>query len=102
MHPWMMCTLSFIQIGYPLSSSLPGLLDVRQLPYLNCLVCDLPDNKDLAFKLKRKQFTIERLHLPPDLSETVSRVSRGELTGTAMVGSSGCGSGSTGNKHLDF
>nr|XP_046189298.1 elongator complex protein 4 [Oncorhynchus gorbuscha] len=59
MHPWMMCTLSFIQIGFLLSSSLPGLLDVRQLPYLNCLVCDLPDNKDLAFKLKRKQFTIE-------------------------------------------
>ncbi|XP_031668199.1 elongator complex protein 4 isoform X4 [Oncorhynchus kisutch] len=86
----------------PLYKDYHGLLDVRQLPYLNCLVCDLPDNKDLAFKLKRKQFSIERLHLPPDLSETVSRVSRGELTGTAILGSSGCGSGSTGNRHLDF
>ncbi|XP_052372074.1 elongator complex protein 4 isoform X1 [Oncorhynchus keta] len=43
----------------PLYKDYHGLLDVRQLPYLNCLVCDLPDNKDLAFKLKRKQFTIE-------------------------------------------
>ncbi|KAJ7994701.1 hypothetical protein DPEC_G00252220 [Dallia pectoralis] len=43
----------------PLYKDYHGLLDVRQVPYLNCLVCDLPDNKDLAFKLKRKQFTIE-------------------------------------------
>ncbi|CAL8403746.1 unnamed protein product [Boreogadus saida] len=41
----------------------------------------------------------QRLHLPPDLSETVSRVSRGELAGAAATGTS-CGS--SGNKHLDF
>ncbi|XP_010874461.2 elongator complex protein 4 isoform X2 [Esox lucius] len=84
----------------PLYKDYHGLLNVCQVPHLNCLVCDLPDNKDLAFKLKRKQFTIERLHLPPDLSETVSRVSHGGLAGAAMLGSSGCGS--AGNKHLDF
>ncbi|KAM6949962.1 elongator complex protein 4 isoform 2-T2 [Lycodopsis pacificus] len=78
-----------------------GLLHVRQVPHLNCLASKLPDHKDLAFKLKRKQFSIERLHLPPDLSETVSRVSRGELAGAATVASA-CGSGSSGNKHLDF
>ncbi|CAM4517731.1 unnamed protein product [Leuciscus chuanchicus] len=72
-----------------------GLLHVRQLPHLNCLSCEVPDTKDLAFKLKRKQFTIERLHLPPDLSETVSRVSKTELA-------AGCGTTATGNKHLDF
>ncbi|TNN55128.1 Elongator complex protein 4 [Liparis tanakae] len=42
-----------------------------------------------------------RLHLPPDLSETVSRVSRGELAGGASAASA-CGSGGSGNKHLDF
>ncbi|XP_071385832.1 elongator complex protein 4 [Centroberyx affinis] len=85
----------------PLYKDYHGLLHVRQVPHLNCLASELPDHKDLAFKLKRKQFSIERLHLPPDLSETVSRVSRGELAGAAMAGS-GCGSGSSGNKHLDF
>uniref|UniRef100_A0A3Q0RBQ9 Elongator complex protein 4 n=1 Tax=Amphilophus citrinellus TaxID=61819 RepID=A0A3Q0RBQ9_AMPCI len=78
-----------------------GLLHVRQVPHLNCLASQLPDHKDLAFKLKRKQFSIERLHLPPDLSETVSRVSRGELAGAAAVASA-CSSGTSGNKHLDF
>ncbi|XP_055028593.2 elongator complex protein 4 [Misgurnus anguillicaudatus] len=79
----------------PLYKDYHGLLHVRQVPRLNCLVCEVPDAKDLAFKLKRKQFTIERLHLPPDLSETVSRVSKTELAG-------GCGTAATGNKHLDF
>ncbi|CAL8363333.1 unnamed protein product [Gadus morhua 'NCC'] len=83
----------------PLYKDYHGLLHVRQVPRLNCLLTELPDHKDLAFKLKRKQFTIERLHLPPDLSETVSRVSRGELAGAAATGTS-CGS--SGNKHLDF
>ncbi|KAM7015925.1 elongator complex protein 4 isoform 2-T2 [Tautogolabrus adspersus] len=85
----------------PLYKDYHGLLHVRQIPHLNCLASQLPDHKDLAFKLKRKQFTIERLHLPPDLSETVSRVSRGELSGAATVASA-CGSVSSGNKHLDF
>ncbi|KAM7406242.1 hypothetical protein PAMP_000630 [Pampus punctatissimus] len=85
----------------PLYKDYHGLLHVRQVPHLNCLASQLPDHKDLAFKLKRKQFSIERLHLPPDLSETVSRVSRGELAGAAMVASA-CGSGTSGNKHLDF
>lgn len=34
-------------------------MHVRQIPHLNCLASKLPDHKDLAFKLKRKQFTIE-------------------------------------------
>ncbi|KAG1959446.1 elongator complex protein 4 [Pimephales promelas] len=79
----------------PLYKDYHGLLHVRQLPHLNCLSCEVPDTKDLAFKLKRKQFTIERLHLPPDLSETVSRVSKTELA-------AGCGTTATGNKRLDF
>ncbi|XP_017581108.1 elongator complex protein 4 isoform X1 [Pygocentrus nattereri] len=74
-----------------------GLLHIRQVPHLNCLVCEVPDNKDLAFKLKRKQFSIEKLHLPPDLSETVSRVSKSKAEG-----SSGCGSAPSGHVQLDF
>ncbi|XP_075879993.1 elongator complex protein 4 [Nelusetta ayraudi] len=85
----------------PLYKDYHGLLHVRQVPHLNCLASNLPDHKDLAFKLKRKQFTIERLHLPPDLSETVSRVSRAELAG-ASAAASACGSGTSSNKHLDF
>lgn len=42
-----------------LSLSFTGLLHVRQVPHLNCLASQLPDHKDLAFKLKRKQFSIE-------------------------------------------
>uniref|UniRef100_A0A8C6LFL2 Elongator complex protein 4 n=1 Tax=Nothobranchius furzeri TaxID=105023 RepID=A0A8C6LFL2_NOTFU len=83
----------------PLYKDYHGLLQVLQVPHLNCLASQLPDHKDLAFKLKRKQFSIERLHLPPDLSETVSRVSRGELAGSPV---SACGSGAPGTKHLDF
>ncbi|KAJ0002177.1 hypothetical protein NQD34_001973 [Periophthalmus magnuspinnatus] len=83
----------------PLYKDYHGLLHVRQVPHLNCLASQFPDHKDLAFKLKRKQFSIERLHLPPDLSETVSRVSRGEVPG-ATGAASACGSST--NKHLDF
>ena len=42
-----------------LSLLFTGLLHVRQVPRLNCLASQLPDHKDLAFKLKRKQFSIE-------------------------------------------
>ncbi|XP_036066536.1 elongator complex protein 4 isoform X2 [Oryzias melastigma] len=80
----------------PLYKDYHGLLHVRQVPRLNCLASQLPDHKDLAFKLKRKQFTIERLHLPPDLSETVSRVGKGEPAAAA------CASATSSAKHLDF
>uniref|UniRef100_A0A8C1I6B6 Elongator complex protein 4 n=1 Tax=Cyprinus carpio TaxID=7962 RepID=A0A8C1I6B6_CYPCA len=43
----------------PLYKDYHGLLHVCQLPRLNCLSSEVPDTKDLAFKLKRKQFTIE-------------------------------------------
>uniref|UniRef100_A0A8C7EDB6 Elongator complex protein 4 n=1 Tax=Nothoprocta perdicaria TaxID=30464 RepID=A0A8C7EDB6_NOTPE len=43
----------------PLYKDYHGLIHVRQIPRLNCLICDVSDTKDLAFRLKRKQFTIE-------------------------------------------
>ncbi|ELU10947.1 hypothetical protein CAPTEDRAFT_172856 [Capitella teleta] len=50
-----------------------GLVNCVKLPHLNSLMPLVPDTMDLAFKLRRKKFTIEKLHLPPELSETASR-----------------------------
>ncbi|XP_075423447.1 elongator complex protein 4 isoform X2 [Ascaphus truei] len=43
----------------PLYKDYHGLLHVHQIPRLNSLISDVSDTKDLAFKLKRKLFTIE-------------------------------------------
>ncbi|NXP50940.1 ELP4 protein, partial [Heliornis fulica] len=86
----------------PLYKDYHGLVHVRQIPRLNSLICDVSDTKDLAFRLKRKLFTIERLHLPPDLSDTVSRASKQDLAESAKLLSSGCGAMAIGKKHLDF
>uniref|UniRef100_A0A6I8QJ97 Elongator complex protein 4 n=1 Tax=Xenopus tropicalis TaxID=8364 RepID=A0A6I8QJ97_XENTR len=86
----------------PLYKDYHGLLHVHQIPRLNSLISDVADTKDLAFKLKRKIFAIERLHLPPDLSDTVSRSSKQDLAGSAKLLSSGCGPAAGGQKHLDF
>ncbi|KAM9554317.1 elongator complex protein 4 isoform 5-T5 [Guaruba guarouba] len=43
----------------PLYKDYHGLVHVRQIPQLNSLICDVSDTKDLAFRLKRKLFTIE-------------------------------------------
>ncbi|XP_076879273.1 elongator complex protein 4 isoform X1 [Brachyhypopomus gauderio] len=75
----------------PLYKDYHGLLQICQVPHLNCLSCAIPDTKDLGFKLKKKLFAIEKLHLPPDLSESVSRVNKVELPGCGPT-----------NKHLDF
>ncbi|XP_051632778.1 elongator complex protein 4 isoform X4 [Manacus candei] len=45
---------------------------------------------------------IQRLHLPPDLSDTVSRASKQELAGSAKLLSSGCAAMAIGKRHLDF
>ncbi|XP_006864921.1 PREDICTED: elongator complex protein 4 [Chrysochloris asiatica] len=79
-----------------------GLIHIRKIPRLNNLTCDTSDVKDLAFKLKRKLFTIERLHLPPDLSDTVSRSSKHDLAESAKLLDPGCGVMAGGKRHLDF
>lgn len=86
----------------PLYKDYHGLIHIRQIPRLNNLTCDVSDVKDLAFKLKKKMFTIERLHLPPDLSDTVSRSSKQELAGSTALLGPGCGMMAGGKKHLDF
>nr|XP_034973784.1 elongator complex protein 4 isoform X1 [Zootoca vivipara] len=86
----------------PLYKDYHGLIHIRQIPRLNSLSCDVSDTKDLAFRLKRKLFIIEQLHLPPDLSDTVSRTSKQDLAESAKLLSSGCTAMATGKKHLDF
>ncbi|XP_039211848.1 elongator complex protein 4 isoform X3 [Crotalus tigris] len=86
----------------PLYKDYHGLIHIRQIPRLNSLICDVSNTKDLAFKLKRKLFVIERLHLPPDLSDTVSRTSKQDLAASAKLLSTECSAMAMGKKHLDF
>lgn len=86
----------------PLYKDYHGLIHIRKIPRLNNLTCDESDVKDLAFKLKRKLFTIERLHLPPDLSDTVGRSSKQDLAASTARLGAGCSSMAEGKKHLDF
>ncbi|KAK7481505.1 hypothetical protein BaRGS_00027267 [Batillaria attramentaria] len=74
-----------------------GLLHLVQLPCLNELLPHMPDTLDLAFRLRRKKFTIEKLHMPPELSETVSRDQEDPVP--SLRPTAGCG---TGSSKLDF
>uniref|UniRef100_A0A8C3HCD7 Elongator complex protein 4 n=1 Tax=Chrysemys picta bellii TaxID=8478 RepID=A0A8C3HCD7_CHRPI len=51
----------------PLYKDYQGLIHVHQIPRLNSLICDVSGTKDLAFRLKRKQFTIEMLSSQPTI-----------------------------------
>lgn len=71
-----------------------GLLHLRKLPAINTLAPHIPESLDLAFRLRRKKFVIQKLHLPPELQESTEREQ------DEMIGLSGnrmpCG------KALDF
>ncbi|KAH8246479.1 hypothetical protein KR038_002001 [Drosophila bunnanda] len=47
-----------------------GLLHLQKMSALNTLAVHMPDTTDLAFKLRRKKFVIEKFHLPPELQES--------------------------------
>jgi elongator complex protein 4 len=57
----------------PLFQDYHGLFQLVKLPCLNSLTSHLPETLDLVFKLKRKSFSIEKRHLPPEFSDTASR-----------------------------
>ncbi|XP_062513143.1 elongator complex protein 4-like [Corticium candelabrum] len=59
-----------------------GLFHVRSLPRINSLMTHMPETLKWAFKLRRRKFSIEKLHLPPELSETASRA-QGDLSNPA-------------------
>lgn len=51
----------------PVYSDYHGLFHVTKLSTLYSLVPFVPPSLDLAFKLRRKKFVIEKLHLPPGM-----------------------------------
>jgi len=87
----------------PMYNEYHGLFHVRKLSRLNSINGPDIDTSDLAFKLRRKKFAIEKLHLPPDISETVSR-SQGGITDKPSIqpGMPLCGSMGPKNDLLDF
>ncbi|XP_017471925.1 PREDICTED: putative elongator complex protein 4 [Rhagoletis zephyria] len=60
-----------------------GLLHLHKITAVNTLTAYIPETSDLAFKLRRKKFVIEKLHLPPELQED----------GTESKHTTGCGAG---------
>lgn len=74
-----------------------GLVTIRKLPKINSLNYhwNLPETMDLGFQLKRhgRFLIIDKLSLPPDLSETVARSSAPTASGCNTMLS---------NKNLDF
>lgn len=81
----------------PVYKEYHGLFNIKKLPSLNTLVCHMPESLDLAFKLRRKKLTIEKLHLPPELSETANRSQEDPVGKVAQT--TACGSGKS---KLDF
>lgn len=69
-----------------------GLLHIKKLSAFNTLVSHCPHSTDLAFKLRRKKFLIEVLHIPPELGDTAER-EQDEVS---------CGGGSSKRSVLDF
>ncbi|XP_050676994.1 elongator complex protein 4 [Leptidea sinapis] len=57
----------------PVYSEYHGLFHLTKLSAMHSLVPFVPSSLDLAFKLKRKKFVIEKLHLPPELQDSSER-----------------------------
>lgn len=83
----------------PIYKDYHGLFHLVRLPRLNSLTCHMPETLDLAFKLRRKKFVIEKLHLPPDISETANHTKKEQLS--MNTGTYSCGASLDGSK-LDF
>uniref|UniRef100_A0A182PUI9 Elongator complex protein 4 n=1 Tax=Anopheles epiroticus TaxID=199890 RepID=A0A182PUI9_9DIPT len=71
-----------------------GLLNITKITPFNSLACFHPTTRDLAFKLKRSKFVIEKLHLPPDIVDD-------DNANKSQVPTMSCTGGGTKNK-LDF
>ncbi|XP_035894333.1 putative elongator complex protein 4 [Anopheles stephensi] len=57
----------------PVFKEYHGLLNITKIAPFNSLASFHPKTRDLAFKLKRSKFVIEKLHLPPDIVDEDSR-----------------------------
>lgn len=76
----------------PIFAEYHGLLHITRLRALNTLAAGTPVTHDLAFKLRRRQFVVEKLHLPPELQDESAEAP------PAM----GCGGAAGGQSVLDF
>ncbi|XP_058800743.1 elongator complex protein 4 isoform X2 [Phymastichus coffea] len=76
----------------PIFKDYHGLLHVKKLPAFNTLIHQDVLYSDLAFKLRRKKFLIEVLHLPPEFGDSAQREQDEQVV---------CSSGSSKHK-LDF
>ncbi|KOB79475.1 Elongation protein 4-like protein, partial [Operophtera brumata] len=65
--------MKFIRETNPVYKDYHGLFHITKLSAMHSLVPYVPPSLDMAFKLKRKKFLIEKLHLPPELEETSER-----------------------------
>lgn len=83
----------------PIFKEYHGLLYIRRLTALNSLAASNPETHDLAFKLRRKQFVIEKLHLPPELQDAADESAATAAAGD-IVPTMGCGS--SGRSSMDF
>ncbi|XP_012523431.1 elongator complex protein 4 [Monomorium pharaonis] len=81
----------------PLFKDYHGLLHIKKLCALNGLSHGSTQHKDLAFKLRRKKFLIEILHLPPEFEDTSQR-EQDELVTSGI----GCTSAGSRKSTLDF
>ncbi|XP_030381179.1 putative elongator complex protein 4 [Scaptodrosophila lebanonensis] len=86
---------------HPAYKEYSGLLHLHKMTALNTLAAHMPETTDLAFKLRRKKFVIEKLHLPPELQETPTN-----STMTSSVSLPKCAAGTelsiNSNASLDF
>lgn len=60
-----------------------GILHLDRIDNMCTFTMPNYDMTDRFFKVQRKKFIIEKMHLPPDLSETVSRSSNASSTNCA-------------------
>lgn len=81
----------------PVFKDYHGLLHIRKLSAVDTLAAFCPETNDLAFKLKRKRFVIEKLHLPPELGDDHQE---GTSKGLPSMGCASVGGG--GKNLLDF
>lgn len=79
----------------PVFKEYHGLLGLVKISALNTLAAFVPETRDLAFKLRRRKFVIEKLHLPPELGDDKDE------RGQKQVQTMSC-SGGGGKSKLDF
>uniref|UniRef100_A0A8D8M5G9 Elongator complex protein 4 n=1 Tax=Cacopsylla melanoneura TaxID=428564 RepID=A0A8D8M5G9_9HEMI len=76
-----------------------GLFYISKQSSMNSLGVHIPDSNDWGFKLKRRRFIIEKLHLPPELQDSKQREQDDSIP---RITCGGGGGGSGKSAALDF